>query len=82
MGSATSSIGRRKQKVNGPPKVELQMVTIIEERGPLAASDIIAHPDSFLDCTLSTSTERLASPSDLTGGMGEVSVYVHHIQIG
>lgn len=82
MGSATSSIGRRKQKVNGPPKVELQMVTIIEERGLLAASDIIAHPASFLDCTLSTSPERLASPSDLTGGMGEVSVYVHHIQIG
>lgn len=82
MGSAASSIERRKQKVNVPPKVELQMVTIIEEGGPQAAFDIIVHPDSFLDCTLSTSTERLASPSDLTDGTGEVSVCVHHIQIG
>lgn len=77
MGSATSSIGRRKQKVNVRPNIELQTVTIIEEREPLAASDIIVHPDSFLDCTLSTSTEWLASQSDLTDGMGEASVCVH-----
>lgn len=48
------------------------MVTTIEERGPLAASDIMVHPDSLLDCSLSTSTERLASPSDLTDGMVSV----------